>query len=207
MKFLFQIKTIINNNSALQFLYDRSKSLVLFAPFYLTKEGLDLQVGTEIIPKIRIDDWGLVFLGPSDMKQVSETPGVKETEQELLKRLETGCLCLGLKNRSSIIGHMWCNLSTCDSPLLAFPLKQNEAYLTGALTIEEYKGKNIAPYLRYHFYKLLHEMGRTELCSVTEYFNKPAIKFKEKLRARPSRLYLYLCFLKRYRTVILLRRY
>jgi len=207
MKFLYQIKTIINNNSVLQFLFDRSKSLVLFVPFYLTKEGLDNQTGAEVNPKIKIDDWGLVYLGASDMKQVSETPGVKETEQDLLKRLEAGCLCLGLKNGSTIVAHMWCNLSMCDSPLLGFPLKQNEAYLTGARTLEEYKGKNIAPYLRYHFYNLLHEMGRTELYSVTEYFNKSAIKFKEKLGARQAGFYVHLCFLKRYRTVILLRRY
>ena len=207
MKFLFQIKTIINDNSTLQFLFDRSKSLVLFVPFYLTKEGLDNQTGAEVKPKIKIDDWGLVYLGASDMKQVSETPGVKETEQDLLKRLEAGCLCLGLKNGSTIVAHMWCNLSMCDSPLLGFPLKQNEAYLTGARTLEAYKGKNIAPYLRYHFYKLLHEMGRTELYSVTEYFNKSAIKFKEKLGARQAGFYVHLCFLKRHRTVILLRRY
>ncbi len=207
MKFLFQIKTIINNNSVLQFLFDRSKSLVLFVPFYLTREGLDNQTGAEVNPKMKIDDWGLVYLPASDMKQVSETPGVKETEQDLVKRLEAGCLCLGLKNGSTIVAHMWCNLSMCDSPLLGFPLKQNEAYLTGARTLEEYKGKNIAPYLRYHFYKLLHKMGRTELYSVTEYFNKSAIKFKEKLGARQAGFYVHLCFLKRYRTVILLRRY
>jgi hypothetical protein len=168
---------------------------------------LDNYDNAEVDPKIKVDNWELIFLGPSEMKHVAETPGVKETEDDLLKRLEAGCLCLGLKSGSMIIGHMWCNLSFCDSKLLAFPLKQNEAYLTGARTIEEYKGKNIAPYLRYQFYKYLHQIGRTEIFSITEYFNKPAIRFKEKLRARPSGLYLHLCLLKRYTTVIRLRRY
>ncbi len=207
MKFLFQIKNVINKCYVLQCMYDISKSFILFVPFYLMKECLDNQNNIDVKPKLSFDSWELVFLGPPDMEKVSKTPGVREDKYELQKRLDEGCLCLGLKNGSIIIAHMWCNLSKCDSKLLTFSLNQNEAYLTDARTIEEYRGKNIAPFLRYQFYKHLKALGRTELYSITEYFNKPAMKFKEKLGARPWRLYLYLCFLKKYSALILLRQF
>jgi hypothetical protein len=46
-----------------------------------------------------------------------------------------------------------------------------------------YRGKGIAPYIRYLGYKELERLGRTRLYSISIYFNTPAVNFKKKLGA------------------------
>jgi hypothetical protein len=79
-----------------------------------------------------------------------------------------------------------------------FELKPTESYLNSIYTFEAYRGKNLAPYLRYHSYKLLEEKGITTYLSVSEYFNKSTIRFKKKLNSKPAKLYLSLVLFKRW---------
>ena len=55
-----------------------------------------------------------------------------------------------------------------------------------------YRGKNLAPYLRYKSYEMLKEMGRDKLYSISEYFNSPAVKFKQKLNAKKLKIILFI---------------
>ncbi len=73
-----------------------------------------------------------------------------------------------------------------------FPLKNDEAYLFRARTMNAYRGKNLAPFLRYELYKKFAEMGYNQFYSITEYFNAPAAKFKKKLNAQNIKLCFYL---------------
>jgi GNAT superfamily N-acetyltransferase len=171
------------------------------------EEGLGSLTHPAVSLKMNTDEFNLLLLGSSDMKQVSETPGVKETEEMLLERLERGWLCLGLKCGTRVIAHMWCNTRECDSKLYPFLLNHDEAYLTDARTVEEYRGRGIAPYLRLQFYKHLHGMGRYKIYSITEYFNISAMRFKQKLGAKPTSLILRVYFLNKYSASILLKRY
>ena len=207
MIILHKAKEIINSNSLLQSLYDSSKSIIHIIPFFVVREGLIGHGEDEVCPKIDAKALEVVFLSQKDMRSISEIPGVKETEQELLNRLEGGCQCLGLKFNSTIIAYMWSNLHYCDSKLLRFPLKEDEAYLTDARTIEEFKGRNLAPYLRYRFYRYLNDMGRTIIYSITEYFNRPAMAFKKKLGAKPVSLYLHISLFKKFIFTIRLKKY
>ncbi len=86
-------------------------------------------------------------------------------------------------------------------------MKPTESYLHSMYTFEAYRGKNIAPYLRYHSYKLLEEKGITTYLSVSEYFNKSTIKFKKKLKPEPVRLYLSLVLFKKWTMNFTLKRY
>jgi ribosomal protein S18 acetylase RimI-like enzyme len=70
-------------------------------------------------------------------------------------------------------------------------LKNNEAYLWNMYTKESYRGRNLAPYLRYKSYEMLKEMGRDVIYSISDSFNTPAIKFKEKLNAEEVKHILY----------------
>ncbi len=88
-----------------------------------------------------------------------------------------------------------------------FPLKENEAYLYYMHTMEEYIGKNLAPYLRYKSYELLDKIGRSLKYSVTDYFNKSSLKFKKKLNSKHLKLYLHLKLFQKYNKHILLKRY
>lgn len=72
-----------------------------------------------------------------------------------------------------------------------FRLKEDEAYLNFMYTYNEFRGQNLAPYLRYHCYKMLEKENKLKLYSISEYFNKPAINFKEKLKAK-KRHYIFI---------------
>jgi hypothetical protein len=65
-------------------------------------------------------------------------------------------------------------------------------------TFEAYRGKNLAPYLRYHSYKLLEDQGIDKLYSISAYFNKSSLKFKQKLNAQHLQLLLHVGLFKRF---------
>ena len=79
-----------------------------------------------------------------------------------------------------------------------FRLKDNEAYLLNMWTFHAYRGKNLAPYLRHQSYRLLEKQGRTEKYSITQYFNKSSIKFKNKLNSKHLKLYLSIALFKKF---------
>ena len=112
-----------------------------------------------------------------------------------------------LKYHDHIAAYMWCNLRECSSNLLPFQLEKHEAYLTYAYTFKAYRGKNLAPHLRYQLYVYLAQIGRTKLYSITKATSTPARRFKEKLKAKPLKFYLHVKFFKRLRWNILLKDY
>ena len=56
--------------------------------------------------------------------------------------------------------------------------------LFDAYTLDSFRGKGIAPYIRYQLYKELEKTGRMTLYSISERFNLSSIRFKKKLNAR-----------------------
>jgi GNAT superfamily N-acetyltransferase len=115
--------------------------------------------------------------------------------------------CLGAKHDGKIIAYSWINLEECHYTGNRFRLKENEAYLFDMYTAKPYRGKNIAPHLRYQIYKSLNEMGRETFFSVSEVFNRPSIKFKKKLKARFLKLCVFIELFKKIRFHITLRRF
>jgi hypothetical protein len=182
-----------------------SNVIISFSPFYLVREGLSDEDGLNLKP--RIDPCDVGFLKLSEMSVISASPEVPETEDTLLKRLSAGWLCIGIKHHDEIAAYMWCSLRECNSPYLSFYLREDEACLLDARTFSSYRGKNLAPYLRVQLYKHLRQMGRTKFISITQYFNTPSLRFKKKLNAKPQKLYVYICLFRKYKRVILLKRY
>jgi hypothetical protein len=72
--------------------------------------------------------------------------------------------------------------------------------------VNAYRGRNLAPFLRYAVYEHLNRSGHTKLYSITEYFNTPAVKFKEKLGARQLKLGLCVRFFNRWKWGITLKK-
>lgn len=89
----------------------------------------------------------------------------------------------------------------------AFELQPNEGYLHSMYTFEAYRGKNLAPYLRYHSYEFLEKEGVDTFYSVSEYFNKSTIKFKKKLNSKPKKLILSVVIFKKLTFNISLKKY
>ena len=151
-------------------------------PYYLVAEGLF----DDTIPHIEAGsyEYELGFLSPKDMKAISAIPNRIFSEEQLLLRLREGKICFGAKHRGNIAAFTWCDLDECHYKGYKFPMKTDEAYLFDAYTLDSFRGKGLAPYIRYQLYKELEKTGRMNLYSISERFNLSSIRFKKKLNAR-----------------------
>jgi len=174
-------------------------------PYYVTYESLNHETEPSVDPEL--GPVAACLLSPAEIEAVYTHPDSKVMGDMKSTYLAERCLCFGLKLNGDMAAYMWCNLHRCHNHLNKFPLKEDEAYLCSAVTFKAYRGKNLAPFLRYELYRYLNQIGRTNYYSLTEFFNTSALKFKEKLGARPLRLSLYIGLFNRCRWNITLRRY
>jgi hypothetical protein len=119
--------------------------------------------------------------------------------KESIEYLESGDLCLVLKYRSEIAAFTWTSFNEIRYCATHIKIKNNEGWLSAMYTVDSFRGRNLAPFLRYKSYELLNEMGRDVFYSVSEYFNTPAVKFKEKLNAKKLKLILFIRLFKKMR--------
>ena len=200
------IVLFIQENAFLHSLYRSISKVVKVVPYYLFQEFLTDETDLNLKPDL--GQWEICVLEPPDMKEISANPEVNESEDILLERLADGCLCLGMKHNGAIAAYTWSHLKKCSyETILNFPLKEDEACLFDIRTFKAYRGKNIAPYLRYQLYKHLAQIGRTKFYSITIIPNTSSVMFKIKLKARPIKLYLGVKFLNKYPYNICLRDY
>ncbi len=144
-----------------------TKMGIRISPYYLVLEGLfnkslpDFEKG--------FNEYEIGFLREEDMKEISVIPGPDRTfsEKDLLLRLKEGKKCLGIKYRGKIVAFTWFGLVEFGSKFLRFALKDDEAYLFDAYTLMSFRGKGLAPYMRYQCYKELARLGRYKLYSFT----------------------------------------
>lgn len=176
----------------------RAKNIDIIFPFYLYQEGISEKCYTTL--RDGFGDYEIDFLKPEDMKEIASflRKHGSSSEKELLIRLNNGHKCYGAKYHNKIVAFTWCNFVSCHSILYSFPLKKNEAYLYDAYTTKSFRGKGIAPYLRCQLYKILRELDRQIFYSISILPNKPALKFKSKLDARPLMLGVYIRLFKRW---------
>jgi hypothetical protein len=187
-------------------IYGRLKSKKIeIKLYYLVQEGFLGGDAPKIEPKLKpvVSE----FLKPSDTRIIASKAERDYSEEEMIKMLSEGCKCLCIRHEGEITAYMWYNLKKCESKLLTFQLKEDEAYLYGARTLDAYKGKSLAPYLRYELYKHLNQIGRTRLYSLTDFGNVPAIMFKRKLNAKLLKLYLNIKIFKKYQWDIPIKNY
>lgn len=119
------------------------------------------------------------------MSALAELPGRRFPAPALVSRLERGQKCLGALSEGQVVAFTWCDLERCHFEGFPFALRENQAYLFDAYCALDWRGRGLAPYLRYRAYEELERLGRTELFSITDAFNVSAFHFKEKLCARP----------------------
>jgi hypothetical protein len=128
------------------------------------------------------------------MKEIAKLPNSKLR----LARLEEGKKCLVVRHQGSLAAFSWFDLESCHSSLYKFKLNEGEAYLFDAYTLKPFRGKDIACHLRFKLYQELEAMGRNNLYSITEYFNKPAVRFKKKLNSKPLILGIHIRLFKKW---------
>lgn len=175
-----------------------------FMPYYWVEEA------TSPIkpPQLRGDDtnYEISIFGETEINYIKDTIiGIEQ--KDLLADLKNGEICIGLKNKGHIAAYMFIKSKPFTFRKRYFDLQPTESYLHSMYTFEAYRGKNIAPYLRFHSYQYLEKEHIKTYYSVSEYFNKSTIKFKEKLNSKPIKLYLSVLFFKKWSSNFTLKRY
>ncbi len=175
-----------------------------FMPYYWMLEGAEPVEP----PKIRGDASGydISYFGESELTYAQNNI-IGIGHKDLLKDLRNGKICIGLKCNDEIAAYMFIQRGNFVFRGRKFELKDNEAYMCDMYTFESYRGKNIAPYLRYHAYNLVKDLGIEKNYSISEYFNKSTIKFKSKLKAKPVKLFLSVILFKKGNRNFLLKSY
>jgi len=177
---------------------------IKITPYYWVQEGLNITEAPHI--KGDISEYTVEFIEAEEIKRIAHDVHAY-SEQGMLKMLEKGTKCLALRHKEEIASLMYINLDECDFASLDLPLKDDEAYLTYMYTMDDFRGKNLAPYLRYRSYEILKGLGREKIYSVSVLFNSSAIRYKEKLNAKNLKLVLYLEFFKAVKWSITLKTY
>jgi hypothetical protein len=182
----------------------------------LAQIGLDIRpyywVQEEIFPceepiiKGDVFRCNVKFLNIEEIEELSKN-FPKILAKDLIVGIKSGQLCIALEYDNEIAAFTFVELKGFVFNRKAYTLKDNEAYLLNMWTFHSFRGKNLAPYLRYKTYKLLKEQGRTSKFSVTEYFNKSSIKFKKKLNSKNLMLILSIVIFKRYYWNFLIKTY
>lgn len=178
---------------------------ITIAPYYIVLEGLFDQAPYDF--STRFDEYDVGLLSSGDMNTIAAIPGKEESEKQLLGRLNKGNLCVGIKHNLNLVGFTWCNLTEFAVKGNEKPLMADEAYLFDAYTLIPYRGKGIAPFIRYQCYKQLADMGKARLYSVSGVFNTSSIKFKKKLKARIMEKHVYIEIFRKWNYTMLVKKY
>jgi hypothetical protein len=180
------------------------KGIVIY-PYYLVQEVAD-----EIdLPDFRgdIDEYTFDFMSPADLETIEEIEEFRGKKALFHERLNEGHKCLCAKHQGQIVAHSWLDLKQCRFLEPLFALNEREAYLYDMYTLKSYRGKNLAPYLRFKSYEVLKELGRDTFYSISESLNAPAVKFKKKLNAKFLGLYLWIDLFKKWKRTIRIKEY
>lgn len=160
-------------------------------PFYLMVETLPAEIPTALTAAP--EGFEFSIFGRQDVEAIAE---IQERQgyvgkQRVMENFETGDTCLGLKMDGQIAAFTWFSTGDRGSILYSPSLKENEAYLYDVYVLEDFRRRNLATALRYKSYEILLEMGRDTFYSLTESSNKPSMRLKKKLGARPVFLGAY----------------
>ena len=172
-------------------------------PYWIDEEGLHLCEE----PEIR-DDPALYNTGPVDKKVVLELyQNLRWNTEELMDRLQSDYQAVGLFRQDALAAFMLMRYHSFTYRGNRIDLSKDEAYLENMYTYEDYRGRSLAPYLRYQGYKKLADEGKIRCYSITQYFNKSSQKFKAKLNARHSEFWLHIGLFGKYKRNFLLKKY
>ena len=175
-----------------------------FEPYWVELEGLSLCDE----PKLKNDDPKNYILKKLDDQIILDQYELLSwNTSELIPALQSEHYSIGLYNKDRLAAFMIIRIGQYTYKNRKIPLKRNEAYLENMYTYESFRGRNLAPFLRYQSYKLLEEEGKTSCYSLTQYFNKSSLRFKQKLNAKHLELWLHLGLFKRFQWNFLLKTY
>lgn len=153
------------------------------------------------------NDYSFETLGFDDMKVIHQRRGGNYSEELFIERLQDGKICLGAKCKGEIAAFTWIELGRCSDITYTVELQNNAAYLFDMYTFKEFRGRNLAPYLRVECYKYLNNIGYNTFYSLGDFSNTPSVKFKKKLNAKLSKFILYVKLFNKFSWTRVLKNY
>ncbi|SHI52670.1 GNAT family N-acetyltransferase [Algibacter luteus] len=158
-----------------------------FMPYYYCK-SMSSKVNPDQIKTPDLD-LKLSIFGKTEINYIKNSIlGINDNF--LFKDLNNGVTCVGLKKDDDIVAFLFIRSQSFYFRNRLFNLNENEHFFVFMYVYENYRGKGIAPYLRYQCYKLLEKEGVNTFYSISEYFNFSAIKYQKKFNAKPLELCL-----------------
>lgn len=181
----------IRYNNILRILHDGLVKIgIHLSLYYWVEEGLHLQSSSFEFKEF--SDYTVEFLKEDELNIIADIPEKPYKKEILTKRIKDGSGCLLVKKEDKVIGYTWFNLSRCSTIFYNQNLNENEAYLYDAYVLMDFRGKKIAPFVRYQCYKELHKLNKTVLYSISDLLNNQSIRFKQKLNAKFLFLMVYI---------------
>lgn len=176
-------------------------------PFYYMKEVLPSDIPTYLTAMP--EGFEFSVFGSEEVAAINRLSEREDyvSDQKVLDNLKKGDTCLGIKYKGEIVAFTWFSVEQVRSYLYSSVFKANEAYLYDMYVLKAFRGKNLAPILRYRNYEILKKMGRDTFYSVSECSNAASLRFKEKLNARFVFWALYIGLFGKYHHLWVLRRY
>lgn len=164
-----------------------NKIKICYIPGYLIEENLNAKFNSSLFPNVKAR-----FLTKDDFKMI-----VKIKERDLKfshykNLLKENTKCFGLFQNDKVICFSFVHFDIFRTRFLPGKLKKDEAYLYDLYTLKKYRGKGYAPFLRYQLYQKLKKMRIKKIYSITQKYNRSSFKFKDKLKAKPIRSFLYI---------------
>lgn len=168
-------------------------------PFYYMKEMLPTEIPVDLTTFPHGFDFSV--FGPVEIEAIGRIAerGNYVPETYVLKNFNKGDTCLGVKHQGEIVAFTWFSLDESRIDLYPVKMKPNEAFLYDMYVLQAFRGRNLAPALRYRSYEILKGMGRDTFYSITEYFNVASLRFKHKLGAKIVFFALFIKFFNRSR--------
>ena len=117
----------------------------------------------------------------------------KLTEDEVHRRLDAGHHgMIVVAPDDTVAGFTWANPHMAHDEHRCYELSPDEAYLYDTHVMPEHRGNQLASRIRAACYEQMRSKGYTSFISISDRYNLPSVKFKQRLGARPERLYLKL---------------
>jgi hypothetical protein len=191
-----KIRDRIRYRLVLSYIFERLATIgVDIKPFYFCIKFLPEKIDPNLEPKL--EPLAANFLSSSEINRIYEHPENKQLMRDNKRLLEEGYRCFGLKYNDEVVSYLWCNLRRCHE-VNPFRLGEDEAYLSGVFTFKAYRGKYLAPFLRYQLYQHLTRMGKTKVYTLINIFNTPAIKLNKKLNSKPQKIIININLFNKY---------
>ena len=181
------ICTIINNGLFWHGVRNRFAKIGLdFMPYFWELGSPNIEP-----PKIRGEDseYQLSAFSEKEINFIKNNViGIEH--KDLIQDLKNGDTCLGIKYNEIISAYSFVKHQSFSFRGRTFVLRPTEGYVHNTYTFEDFRGKNLAPYLRYQTYEYLKNRDISRYYSISEYFNKSTLRYKQKLDVKPLKLYL-----------------